>query len=90
MAAPVAEPDFLPALFVLYKSSSNLMHILPLLYQEVTLKTKLRLIKIFILSRRGRREMERECGSHECEVEILMCQRGSPTPNYHESLKDRS
>lgn len=63
MAAPIAEPDTLPVLFVLYKSSSNLMHIQPLLYQEVTLKTKQWLIKIFILSRRGRKEMERKCES---------------------------
>lgn len=75
MAAPVAEPDALPALFVLYKSSSNLMHIQALLYQEVNLKTKHRLIKIFILSRRGRREMERVCESHESEVEMFTCQR---------------
>lgn len=26
--------------------------------------------------------MEMECESHECEVEMFTCQRGSPTPNH--------
>lgn len=34
--------------------------------------------------------MEKECELHECEGETFTCQRGSPTPYYHESFKDRS
>lgn len=79
----------LPARFEPHKSSSDLRHIQPLSYQGVTLRTKQRLINIFMLSQ-GVKADDGESESHECEVKTVMGQSCLINPNYHESLKSRN